>query len=64
MTQFSKHEVINNLRRERTKLEDKLKAVKNLVKTGPALNVETLGEVQQVVDDWLGKLMNVLGAET
>ncbi len=27
MTQFSKHEVINNLRRERTKLEDKLTAV-------------------------------------
>lgn len=60
MTMLTKDEVIVQLRSMNQRQKDTLKAVKNLVKTGPALNVETLGEVQQVVDDWLGKLMNVL----
>ena len=41
----------------------KLEAVKKLVEKGPSLNVDTLEYCQQVVDDWLGKLMNVLEAE-
>ena len=63
MTQFSKHEVINNLRREKNKLEAKLKAIKKFVEKGPLLHVDTLADCQQSVDDWLGKLMNILEAE-
>ncbi len=43
-------------------LEDKLETVKKLVEKGPSLNVDTLEDCQQAVDDWLGKLMNVLEA--
>jgi len=39
---------------------EKLEAVKKLVEKGPSLNVETLEDCQQAVDDWLGKLMNFL----
>jgi len=39
---------------------ENLEAVKKLVEKGPLLNVDTLEECQQAVDDWLGKLMNFL----
>jgi len=42
---------------------DKLKVIKKLVEKGPSLNVDTLEDCQQVVDDWLGKMMNVLEGE-
>ncbi|MBA7620098.1 hypothetical protein ES703_27442 [subsurface metagenome] len=42
---------------------EKQEAVKKLVEKGPLLNVDTLTDCQQAVDDWLGKLMNVLEAE-
>jgi len=42
---------------------DKLKAIKKLVEKGPSLNVDTLEDCQQFVDDWLGKMMNVLEGE-
>jgi len=51
------------LRIQVRKLKDKIEAVKKLVEKGPILNVDTLEDCQQVVDDWLGKLMNVLEAE-
>jgi len=44
-------------------LETKLKATIFLVASGPLLNVETLEDCQQAVDDWLGKVMNVLEGE-
>ena len=44
-------------------LEDKVKAARNLVAIGPLLNVDKLEDCQQAVDDWLGKVMNVLEAE-
>lgn len=37
-----------------------LEAVKKLVAKGPLVNVDTLEECQLAVDDWLGKMMNVL----
>ena len=45
------------------KLQEQLEAVKKFVEKGPFLNVETLEDCRQAVDDWLGKLMNVLEAE-
>ena len=39
---------------------DKIKAALKLVMIGPVLHVDTLAECQQSVDDWLGKMMNVL----
>ncbi len=42
---------------------EKQEAVKKLVEKGPLLNVDTLADCQQAVDDWLGKLMNVLEGE-
>ncbi len=42
---------------------EKLEAVKKFVEKGPSLNVDTLEECQQVIDDWLGKLMNILDAD-
>ena len=42
---------------------EKLGVVKDLVLSGPLVNVDTLAECQQAVDDWLGKLVNVLEAE-
>ncbi len=45
------------------KLQEQLEAVKKFVEKGPLLDVETLEDCQQAVDDWLGKLMNVLEAE-
>jgi len=42
---------------------EKLEAVKKLVEKGPSLNVDTLEDCQQAVDDWLGKLMNFLEVE-
>ena len=45
------------------KLKDKIEAVKKLVEKGPLINVDILEDCQQVVDDWLGKLMNILEAE-
>jgi len=40
----------------------KLEAVKKFVEKGPSLDVDTLEDCQQVVDDWLGKLMNIIEA--
>ncbi len=42
---------------------EKLEAVKNFVEKGPSLDVDTVEDCQQVVDDWLGKLMNILEAD-
>ena len=42
---------------------EKLGVVKDLVLSGPLVNVDTLEECQQAVDDWLGKLVNVLEGE-
>ncbi len=44
-------------------LENKIGAAKRLFAIGPLLNVETLEDCQQAVDDWLGKMMNVLETE-
>ena len=44
-------------------LEDQIKAAKKLVETGPVLHVDTLEDYRRAVDDWLGKMMNVLEAE-
>ncbi len=41
----------------------KLEEVKKFVEKGPSLNVDTLEDCQQVIDDWLGKLMNILEAD-
>ncbi len=60
---FNNREVADNLRIQVRKLKDKIEAVKKLVEKGPLLNVDTLEDCQQVVDDWLGKLMNILEAE-
>ena len=40
----------------------KLEEVKKFVENGPSLNVDTLEDCQQVIDDWLGKLMNIIEA--
>ena len=42
---------------------EKLGVIKSLVLSGPLINVDTLAECQQAVDDWLGKLVNVLEGE-
>ena len=60
---YSNRAVADNLRTQVRKLKDKIEAVKKLVEKGPLLNVDTLEDCQQVVDDWLGKLMNILEAE-
>ena len=44
-------------------LENKIETATELVKSGPLINVDTLEDCQQAVDDWLGKMMNVLEAE-
>jgi len=44
-------------------LENKIQAAKRLAASGPLVNVETLEDCQQSVDDWLGKMMNVLEDE-
>ncbi len=41
-------------------LENKIEAFTKLLAKGPSINVDTLEESQQAVDDWLGKLMNSL----
>ncbi len=44
-------------------LENKIEAATKLVASGPRINVDKLEDCQQAVDDWLGKMMNVLEAE-
>jgi len=44
-------------------LENKIENATKLVASGPSLNVDTLEDCQQAVDDWLGKIMNVLETE-
>jgi len=44
-------------------LENKIEAATELAKSGPLINVDKLEDCQQAVDDWLGKMMNVLEAE-
>jgi len=44
-------------------LENKIKAAIFLVASGPLINVDKLEDCKQAVDDWLGKIMNVLEAE-
>jgi len=44
-------------------LENKLGDARRFVASGPPLNVDTLEDCQQAVDDWLGKLINVLEAD-
>ena len=41
----------------------KLKVIKKLVETGPSPHMNTLEDYQQAVDDWLGKMMNILEGE-
>ena len=41
----------------------KLEAIKKLVETGPYPHMNTWEDYQRAVDDWLGKMMNVLEAE-
>ncbi len=48
---------------EGDRLNEQLEVVKKFVEKGPSLNVKTLEDCQQAVDDWLGKLMNILEAE-
>jgi len=40
--------------------EQKLEAVKKFVEKGPCGRTSTLQDYLQAVDDWLGKLMNIL----
>ena len=40
-----------------------LEAVKKVVEKGLSLNVDTVEDCQQVVDDWRGKLMNIIEAD-
>ncbi len=42
------------------KAYEQLAVFKKLVVKGPLVNVDTVEECQQSVDDWLGKMMNVL----
>ena len=43
---------------------EKLETIKKLVEEGPHPDANTLEDWQQAVDDWLGKLMNILEAES
>ena len=42
---------------------DKLKVIKKLVEKRSSLHMSTLKDYQQAVDDWLGKMMNILEGE-
>ena len=42
------------------KAYEQIVELKKLVAKGPLVNVEKLEECQQAIDDWLGKVMNVL----
>ncbi len=42
---------------------DKLKVIKKLVEKRSSLHMSTLEDYQQAVDDWLGKMMNILEGE-
>jgi len=42
---------------------DKLKVIKKLVEKRSSLYMSTLEDYQQAVDDWLGKMMNILEGE-
>lgn len=59
----TKNQIIAHLRAKNKELEDKLKAVKKLVEKGPHPDINTWEDYQRSIDDWLGKLMNVLEAE-
>ena len=59
---YSNRAVADNLRTQIQKLKDKIEAAKKLVEKGP--NPDNTGEdYQRSLDDWLGKLMNILEAE-
>jgi len=60
---FTKNKLINQLRDKNNKLEDKLKAVMKFVEKGPLPDINAGEDYQRSIDDWLGKLMNILEAE-
>ena len=42
---------------------DKLKVIKKLVEKRSSLHMNTLEDYQQAVDDWWGRMMNILEGE-
>ena len=56
-------QILQDLTTKNQEQYEQLEAVKKFVEKGPSINVDTLEDCQQMIDDWLGKLMNILEAD-